>query len=187
MNNIFLGFIFILFDFTLNFNESTLSLMPAFVGYWFLGKGLVELQGRSESITKAIPLAKFMIVFSAITWLINLFAIQLGLVGTAIGLVETVFSIYVSYLVVVGIKEVEEYHQADLQANKLKQAWLMSTICRLCVGLLIWVPFLILIVIVVAFAIHIYFMVALNNTKKAYYELPPMSSSWNDTNDSGEI
>lgn len=176
MNNIFIGFIFILFDFTLNFNENTLSLLPAFVGYWFLGKGLVELQDRSENITKAIPLAKFMIVFSAITWLINLFAIPLGVVGAAIGLVETVFSIYVSYLVVVGIKEVEEYHQADLQADQLKKAWLMSTICRLCVGLLIWVPFLILIAIVAAFIIHIYFMVILNNAKKAYYELPPMTN-----------
>lgn len=187
MNNIFIGFIFILFDFTLSFNENTLSLLPAFVGYWFLGKGLVELQDRSESITKAIPFAKFMIVFSAITWLINLFAIPLGFVGIAIGFVETVLSIYVSYLVVVGIKEVEEYHQADLQADKLKQAWLISTICRLCVGLLIWVPFLILVAIVATFIIHIYFMMLLNNTKKAYYELPPRTSSWNDTNYTDEI
>lgn len=174
MNNIFVGFIFILFDFSLTFGGSTISLMPSFLGYWFWGRGLADLQGKSPTLAKMTPWARGMMIFTAITWVLNVLAISFGIFDIIIGIVASVLTIYVTYKVVAGIKEVEEYHQTYIYADELRTAWVASTIASISTLFLAWIPLIGFVVTLIAIAINIYFMVIMNKVKKAYEEIPPV-------------
>ncbi len=185
MNNVFIGFIFIMFDFTLNLGNSSISLIPSFIGYWFLAKGLKELEGESAKCGNMIPWSTGMMIFTAITWVLDAIGIsgQLGFIGTIVGIVGTVLSIYISYQVVMGIKEVEDYHRVDIMADKVKSSWFAYMIATVAAMVVVWIPVINIIAVVAAFICDVLFVVAVNNTKKAYYMLPPVTTFTSDSED----
>ena len=63
MKNIFIAFIFILFDFAITLGSCRIGLIPTCVGYWFLGKGIGKLAEKSPSCQKIVPYIKPMMIF----------------------------------------------------------------------------------------------------------------------------
>ena len=178
MNNIFIGFIFLLFDFSINLGESSISLVPSCVGFWLIGKDLAALAGKSPTMAKTIPWAKAMMVVSAIIWVLNATAIGIGILGFGAGLIVALLTFYVTYNIVVGVKELEAYHQANLQAETLKKAWMMSTVVSIIGAVLSLIPLIGMIVVVAGIVLNVYFMTCLNQTKKLYEMIPPSMPEW---------
>ena len=185
MNNIFWGFFFIIFNFSLNFNESTISLIPTFIGYWLLSKGLRELTKESGRCTRMIPWAKGMVVYTLIIWIMDALGIgsQLGGVNIVLTMVATIIQIYISYQVVMGTKEVEDYHGSYIRADKLKSAWWGMVIASALVIPLAYIPGVNLIALIAAFVCYIVFAVALHKTKTEYELLPPVTEFISESED----
>lgn len=53
MSNIFIGALFVFLNFTININGIKIGLIPDFIGYIIMVKGLAELENESPYFLKA--------------------------------------------------------------------------------------------------------------------------------------
>ena len=68
MRNIFSGFILIFLDFNLNLGNSTIGLIPDFIGYFVMIGGLDQMVGESTIFTKVRPFVVGMAVYTGILY-----------------------------------------------------------------------------------------------------------------------
>lgn len=168
MNNIFIAFIFILFNFSLDLNGHMLNLIPTFIGYWFLYKGLVELQEKCSRFTRVVSWTKGMLVFATLNWGVQLIFSDLGWGLTVLQLVEVLFNLIITYQVIVGLIEYEKERQIDIYALKLRSAWMVAIILSLLVSIFMVIPIVYQIGVVLSFIANVYVIVRLYKTKQAY-------------------
>ena len=125
MGKFFWGFFFIYLNFNLSVNAHTLNVLPEFVGYFLLLQGLRELEEESGVFSDTRPFVVGMTVYTAILWVGAL----LGVTGTGnllsilLSLVSTAVSLYISWSIIQGVREMEERHQADLNSAGMSLAW----------------------------------------------------------------
>lgn len=172
MRNIFIGYLFIFLDFNFNFNAHTLALIPDFIGFYFMVKGLKELASQSQRFTKVQPLAVGMGVYTAVLFIMDLLGMGMGTLSWVLGLVSLAISLYISYTIILGIQDIETTRDADLYSQKLKSTWMGMVITHVASYLFVWVPALALISVIAAFVLAIVYLFAFRNTKNAYEALP---------------
>ena len=118
MGKFFWGFFFIYLNFNLSVNAHTLNILPEFVGYFLLLQGLKELDEESGVFAGGRPFAVGMAVYTGILWVGAL----LGITGTGswlstlLNLVSTAVSLYISWAIIQGIREMEERHEAGVNS-----------------------------------------------------------------------
>ncbi|MBR5948590.1 MAG: hypothetical protein IKZ82_08115 [Clostridia bacterium] len=171
MNKVFFGFLFIFLDINLKFNAHSLNLLPDWVGYILVIYGLNELWGESERFTKAKPLCVAMAIYTGVLWLLDIFAVSVeygGFVGWAVALVPMVISFYISYLVVLGVGDIEANRGIDLQYERLMKVWKVHAISTLATYILMVIPPLAVISLIVCFVAAVVFLVFFNGTRQAY-------------------
>ena len=76
MSNIFIGALFVFLNFTININGIKIGLIPDFIGYIIMVKGLAELENESPYFLKAKGFAKGMAVYTAILYAMDLFGLS---------------------------------------------------------------------------------------------------------------
>jgi hypothetical protein len=175
MSNIFIGALFVFLNFTININGIKIGLIPDFIGYIIMVKGLAELENESPYFLKAKGFAKGMAVYTAILYAMDLFGLSynFGIVAYLLGIASIILTLYTSYMVVKGIEEMEAIRNTDLNAESLYSVWKVHAGFTLAACVLIIIPFLSVICLLVSFVAAIVFLVALNKSKKLYY------SPWN--------
>lgn len=158
-------------NFNFNIGRSTIGLIPDFIGYIVMAKGLAELESESEYFEKAKGFAKGMAVFTGILYAMDLFGLSHNLLIGAylLGLVSTILSLYISNMVVKGIGDMEHTHGTYLNADSLYSAWKVNAGFTVAAFLLIIIPFLSIISLLVSFFAAIVFLVSLNKSKRLYY------------------
>lgn len=171
MQNIFVGFLFVMLDFNLDIGASTIGLIPDFIGFWFLSKGMNELTAESETFGKNIGLATVLMVCSAIIYVIDLMALSLGLLGIVIGIAMMIAQLYFEYKVIMGMFELEEYHNVHLGADDCKSKWIFAMVMVILTAVLVWIPIINFVVLIVAFIMFIVFLVSVNTFKNNYYAM----------------
>lgn len=95
----------------------------------------------------------------------------IGITGTIafiVGLMSTLMSLYISYNIVMGIKEHENTSKRNLNASGLYAAWTVFAILSLIVYMLYIIPILNILCIVMGFIAAIVFLVAFYRTKTLY-------------------
>lgn len=171
MNRLFWGLIFILLNYKITLGSATVGLLPDFVGYFLLMKGMEELSEESECMNKARHGAFGMALVSVILYvadLLNLSAMQavgiwaLGLAAHAVGLA-------VLYGMVSGIRQMERNDRRDLQGEKLKTMWLVQAVMGTIAYLLSWVPLVGTVAKAAGMVTAGCFLVAMFGVKKRYY------------------
>ncbi len=177
MQNIFWGFIFVMLDFNLSIGGLTIGLIPDFIGFWFLSKGMSELAVESDTFEKNIGLAKILMICSAIIYVIDLLGLSLGLLGPIIGIIMAIAHIYLEYKVVTGFFELERYNNVYLGAEDCKSKWIFTMVFNLLNLVLVWIPIINIIGLVVAVIMNIVFLVSVNTFKNNYYAMK--SSQYN--------
>lgn len=132
MKKLFWGFLFINLNFNLNFNAHTLNVLPDFVGYILLLQGMKDLEPESHFFQAARPFAIGMAVYTAILWVGALFGITSneGWVSQLLGLVSMVVALYISWVLIQGVLEMEAAKAADLNGPKLYQLWKVLTVAQ---------------------------------------------------------
>lgn len=177
MRNIFIGFLLIFLDFNLNLGNCTIGLIPTFVGYIFLIKGLDEMKNESELFIKARPFAVGMCIYTSILYVGNLLGITANLGGIAIllGILNTIISLYISYNIVSGVQNIETMRNVELNGEKVYNTWKFMMIFQIAAYISLIIPVVAIICVIVSFIVAIIFLVEFNNSKKLYEELSPFN------------
>ncbi len=173
MNKLFFGFLLIFINFNLTINGHTINIFPEWAGYCLMYSGLNDLANEGEHFALARPWCLAMVVYSGVLWLVEIFfgSVKLGIIGTILSVVATLVSIYVSYLILQGIAEIERNRGVDLGQPALMQIWKVFVICILISSVLLFMPALAVVSAIVAFVAVIIFLVRFNRTRKAYNAL----------------
>lgn len=173
MKNILIGFILIFLDFSLNLGNSKIGLLPDFVGYIVMINGLVEMAEESTLFTRIKPYVTAMAVYTAFLYLLDLggISVTLGILSYVLAFTTTAVSLYISYNIVMGIIDMEEKNNANLDGNSLKSAWKLLAVFNILAFVSLLIPLVALICIIVSFIVAIYFLVAFNNSKNLYYDI----------------
>ncbi|MEA5039309.1 MAG: hypothetical protein VB086_05680 [Clostridiaceae bacterium] len=125
MDSILAGLCFILLDFTLIFPTRTVALIPDFIGYLLLYRGLKELMEKAPALARlhrwSCPLA----VGTGTSWLLFILGV-LPSSGTAVLLLRSaaaIAALWGAWQTATGIRQMEESYHIELEAVRLRRAW----------------------------------------------------------------
>ena len=173
MKNIFIGFLLIFLDFNLNLGNSTIGLIPDFIGYTLMINGLSEMKEESLLFTKIQPYATGMAVYAGILYFLDIigFSTSTNPSYYILAIISTIISLYISYKIIMGIIEMESKYNTFLNGTKLRSIWNILAVFNVLTFLSLFIPIFAIACIIVTFIIAIYFLVAFNYSKNLYYEM----------------
>lgn len=179
MRNIFIGFLLIFLDFNLTINASIIGLLPDFVGYILLIKGIDELSRDTLIFSKAKPFSVGMVFYTGILYVIDLLGIKLNssYFFTFLGIINIAVTLYITYIIVTGVKEIEVSRGIFLNSESLRAKWKLMAIFDILTYTAIIFPALALIFLLVSLIAKILFLFAFNTSKKLYEAIPPNSDN----------
>lgn len=172
MGNLFIGFMLIFLDFNLNLGNSTIGLIPDFIGYIVMIKGLEQMDDESAFFMKIKPYVTGMAFYSTFLYLLDLLgvSISLGVLTYVLAIISTVISLYISYNIVMGVIDMEGKYNTTLNGNSLKSTWTLLAVFNILSFVTLMIPLISLISIIGSFIVAIIFLVAFNNSKNLYYD-----------------
>ncbi len=173
MNSIFFGMIFVFFDFHLDLDAMRIGLIPDFIGYYFMYKGLREIGGLSPRFAKTEPFVVGMLVFSAVSYLLDLVGMASafgGVAGTILSLAALALSLYISYSIIMGIKDIEADRGVNLDSARLYSVWKLQVVFSAISFVLLLVPVLAFVSILVSVAISAYYLYVFHKTRRLFNE-----------------
>ncbi len=175
MSKIFIGLIFILFDFRLFLFILNFNIFPDFIGYIILLLGILELKKRSKHYKNIIPITIFMIFISSIISIINFLMIKLNLVAYEfINIITTGIFMYLSYEIILGIKDMEKADDNNYKATNLYKIWQVLLIVLYVGYLCLFIPgfsenmFITIIISITNIIMLLIFVIAFYITKNIY-------------------
>lgn len=173
MTKIFIGFIFIFLDFNLNLDSAQIGLIPDFIGYIVMGNGLIEMAGESPFFGKVKPYATGMAIYTGILYFMDLvgISVSLGALSFLLAVASVILSLYISYHIVLGVKEMEDHYGTFLNGSSLKSTWTLLAVCSAATFAALLIPELAILCIIVTFIAAICFLVAFNRSRNLYYEM----------------
>lgn len=160
-------------NFNLDIGSVRIGLIPTFLGYMIMARGLNELTHFSGRFAAAAPFVKGMTVYSVIIYAMDLFGISSLLgdwIALALGLVSTVMSLYISYNIIMGVMDIENSRAADLCGARLLSAWKLLAVFSVLSLVLYAFPALFVISVIVSLIASIMYLVVFNRSKNQFYE-----------------
>jgi Archaeal/vacuolar-type H+-ATPase subunit I len=190
MRNIFIGMILVFLNFDITLGSSKIGLIPSFIGYAYMYFGVLELSEYSHKFVKIAPVIKVMAIYTGFMYLIDLlgfsasFEIPFGfgsfldvgvplefiLFSVLLGLISTFVSLFISYEIIQGIKDIESVKMKDLNSGQLLSTWKILAVFSLLTFVLLIIPELAIICIIVIVIVDIYYLFVFNKSKNLYYE-----------------
>lgn len=171
LRNIFIGLLWVFLDFNLDLGTIRIGLIPDFVGYIFIIKGLEEMASQSTFFSKTKPFATGMLVFTSILYALDLFGLALvynPMMGLVLGLVSTAISLYITYNIVMGVSDMEKMQERNLNGFQLYNMWKVLAILNIVMYILLFIPALGLMAFIALLIVNIMFLVAFNKSKNLY-------------------
>ena len=177
--------ILVFLNFNLDIGAARIGLIPSFIGYYFMLKGIKDVREFSDRFNRIIPLVKGMIVFSCITYMFDLLGVTTEvdffylsasdrMFFITLGLIPVVLSLYISYNIIFGIKDIEVIKEQSLNSNQLYKTWkLMAVFSILTFAGLLLAPVLGVVSIIINFGIMVYYLYIFNITRKLFNEQNP--------------
>jgi len=173
MRNIFIGFILIFLDFNLDLGNSRIGLIPDFIGYIVIIRGLEEMFEESTLFMKVKPFVAGMAVYTGILYFLDLVGVSmsLGVLTYVLALTSTAISLYISYNIVMGVIDMEGKYNRPLNGDSLKSTWTLLAVFNVLSFVSLLIPPVAIISIIASFIVTICFLVAFNNSKNLYYDV----------------
>ena len=175
MNRIFFGLLLVFINFNLDIGASRIGLVPDFLGYIFMLRGTAELIQYSSRFEKTRPYITAMIGYTLILYVLDLFGFSrmggVGIIGVLLGFASLCASLYISFNIVMGVKDIEIMRAQDLNGDKLLSIWKLQAVMLAAVHFLIIIPPLAIICMLTGFLVTVYFLVVFYRTKGLFYEM----------------
>ena len=172
MGNLFIGFILVFLDFNLNLGNSTIGLIPDFLGYIVMIKGLEQMDDESAFFMKIKPYVTGMAFYSTFLYLLDLLgvSISIGVLTYVLAIISTVISLYISYNIVMGVIDMEGKYNTTLNGNSLKSTWTLLAVLNVLSFVTLIIPLLAIMSIIGSIIVAIIFLVTFNKSKNLYYD-----------------
>lgn len=139
MKKLFWGFLLIYLNFNLTLNGHAVEILPDFAGYILLVKGIDELKESSRLFSGARPFAIVMAVYTAVLWVGKLLNVSAGgWIGEMLSLAAGVMALYISWLLIQGVLEMEKNEGRNWQGNILYSRWKLLLILQIVFRLWSW-------------------------------------------------
>lgn len=171
MKLIFWGLFLVFFDFYLNIDACSISVLPGFVGYWLIRRGMGQVD--CGAYIRANPWVIAGIIYSAIVWVLNCIGLMKGSVVEVLSvIIGPVVQLVVLYWVTGGIRELEDVHGWDLYGRSLKTAWIMVAVWVVLSRLMnvLGVAPLAVLAWIVSFAFMLYYIFRFHKSRRAFEE-----------------
>ncbi len=171
MDKIFIGFLLIFLDFNLFFGYSQIGLIPDFVGYIVMIKGLEEMARESTRFETVKPYAIIMAVYTGILYYMDFTGITFSMGGLSLllGVLDSVISLSISYNIVMGVIDMEIKYNTLLNGYMLKATWTILAIFSILSYVVMFYTAIAMLCIIIGFIASICFLVAFSNAKNKYY------------------
>ena len=169
MKKILLGLIFIFFDFRLFLGILTVNLLPDFVGYIIIYLGIKEMIKYSKKFREAIPSTIAGICLTSFFTLLNFFVINPSdSIFYSSGLVSMMLIIYISYKIILVIREIEINGNRKYNTKFLTNCWKAFTIVTLVSCLSIVFPAFYIVMSIASIIVIILYLISFHRTIKLY-------------------
>jgi hypothetical protein len=170
MKKIMIGLIMVFLDFNLTLNNNVIGLIPDFIGYIIMVKGLIEMTEESPLFPKVRPYATGMAVYTGILYALDLFGVivSLSFFTFLLGVISVTVSLYISYTIVMGVRDMEDRHGTDLNGEQLKSRWMIAAVFSIASVAALLFPVLAIIMLIAVVITSILFLVAFNRSKNLY-------------------
>lgn len=175
MRRIFIGFLFIFLSFEININSVSIGLIPSFVGYFLMLKGLDEMAPYAPRFARVRIPAFAMGIYTLLMYIWGLLGFVLPapvIISTILGAVGTAAHLYITYHIVTAVREMEQMQRRNLAAQSLWTAWVVSAVFR-------FLPYLGLlqmhagfVLTILALLTNIYFLYRFSVSKNLFYTPP---------------
>lgn len=176
MNRLFWGAIFAFLNIDLNFGDMTVGLLPGFIGWYVIWKGLTELRDQSVHFEKVRTAAVMLIAYSAVIYVLALlpFPVDFGWVSVLLRVLASALSLYVMYGMIRGIQDLEVRCGTKLNGASMLQIWKFDVVLELCdlVVTLLSVPAAALILTIAVVVLKILLLIRLCKARNAYQNRP---------------
>ena len=183
MRKLFYGFLLMFLNFDLSVNGHSVDVLPDFIGYFLLIRGITEMEAESGLFQNARPFAVGMMVYTAILLVGDLLAVTgEGWLAELLSLIAMVAAIYIAWLLIRAVRETEETRGADLNSGRLFGCWKWLVAVQAAAKLLALminlanVSVLISLVAVLAavmLVLNVVYLIAWRKAVRAYEALPP--------------
>lgn len=171
MKKIFIGLIFIFFNFNITLDTTILPLLPDFAGYLFISLGASELISKSIKFDQVSAFAKMLTIIFVVFFVMDILGIstamaQMTLFNWIIGLVITIIEIYALYLLTMAILDLKPQLSYPSEADRLNQIFKYHAIfAAIASALIVIIPIVALIALIIAVFFAILYIVIFNRIK----------------------
>ncbi|WP_304508574.1 hypothetical protein [Anaerotignum sp.] len=174
MQLLFTGMIFIFIDFSININTAVIGLIPDFVGYIFIYKGLLELTQESPHFQQALPLSKIMIAVMSVLYAMDVLSITTTsrFLAIPLGMITTALALYTIYQIVRGVLDIEISKKIDLFGENLFFTWKMWAVFTALSTIPVLIPGLSVIFGLLSLIMAIILLGTFYKTKTQFYAQP---------------
>lgn len=168
MAYLIIGYVLVFFRFAIN----GFDLLPDGLGYILIMAGLTKLDGNSDKLAKAKPWAISMVVIEFLLSVGVFLNIHIGgAMAVIINLLTLLITLYLSYLIVAGIQDIELMNNVKIGASNLMLIWKIGAVLLIACKVLVFIPFDMMALILsaltfTAIATNIIFLVFLYKVKK---------------------
>lgn len=142
MEKICLGVLFLMLDFFVNLGAMKIGLLPDFLGYWLILRGMQDLEQQCPRFRKLQPLAIGLTALGLVPFFMDVLALraQISMFTIAMRLAEQAARLFMVGMLVKGVQDMEKQHGFALQGDKLRTLWLAWAVVSTLTWLLSWIP-----------------------------------------------
>lgn len=186
MNSIFWGLIFIFLDFTVNVNEyRVISLIPTFVGYILICKGINELEDEHSTgkFGSAYNCSVGMVVYWIIMYIMDMFGVStrinssesviVWVLITVVSIVVLLVQANIMFGIINAMSFIENNEGISLNSERLHSLYKTTFVITMVTIVVLYIPLVNLLAVVgilVSFIVEIMFMVNFYKSKSIYCE-----------------
>lgn len=170
MKKIFVGFIFVLLNFTIDIGVVKIGLIPNFVGYFLILKGIGDLRENAQYFTWTHPTSAFFTVYSLVIYILDLTGVLVKntILSTISGVMSTIAAVLMMYLIVNGMCRLEKEKRVFLDAEYLKKIWMVICLIDVTLYISLLAPSLIVIFMFASLVATIVFLVTFYQSMGKY-------------------
>jgi len=175
MRKIFIGLVFIFFNFSLTSNSMLINLIPDFIGFWFISKGAFELSKHNIHFKRLYKLAMILFTLHMIIYVSQFLGLhtklqaQYPLIWTQVSATVLMFFVLNLLYVTKGIRELNDTSPFSNRTNSLTFLWwAISLSSSMTFFFSVMQSTLAFIFLIVGFVVHIIYLYQLHKITQEY-------------------
>lgn len=169
MRNIFIGLILVFLDLYLDIGNSRIGLLPDFIGFILILKGIGELKDESEHFKRLIRITGVAIVYFVALYIMDILGVYVPVsIILVLALISTIILLVITRGIISGVRQIELNNDVFLGGSNLLNIWNPFMVTSLISIATVMIPALVIVTIIANVVISIIFLIRFNRTCNLY-------------------